>query len=181
MIFNTLEDSVYEDLRNLLGFINNFCGEIGFKHFEVDEKKLVAILHIIRENFPHKDGIENANPFKKVAYFIVNFVAERPMQTSFPDTFTVNGKQMNEINNHQNAIIAYAIAVESLIDAELFNNGDKEPLILSEKIKVSLHSYVDIIDALSDATPVSHFRTISLLFEQLSYRANPKASYEVKI
>lgn len=184
MIFNILgtsrEENVYYDLRNLLSFIDSFCDELGFKSFQIDKNKLVGLLHLIRENFPHKDGIENANPFKKIAYFIVNFIAERPMETSFKDDFKINNIQLNTINNHQNAIIAYAIAVESLVNAEIFRpSGEK--IKMTNKIKVSKHSYVDIIDALSGVTPSEHFKIIAVLFEQLAYRANPYASYAIEI
>lgn len=184
MIFNVLgeshEENIYHDLRNLLGFIDNFCAHIGFKTFQIDENKLVSVLHLIRENFPHKDGMENANPFKKIAYFTVNFIAERPMKTPFNDNFIINETQINKINNHQNAIIAYAVAVESLVNSEIFiSSGDS--IKLTNKIIVSKHSYVDIINALSEATPVEHFKSIAVLFEQLVYRANPEASYKLEI
>ncbi|WP_309500045.1 hypothetical protein [Sulfurovum sp.] len=154
MIYNILGDSkdknVYYDLRNLLSYIDSFCAELGFESFEIDDQRLVAVLHLVRQDFPHKDGIENSNPFKKVAYFIVNFMAERPMQSSFPDTFKINETQLNTIKNHQNAIIAYAIATDSLVNAEIYSSraGVVKPIILKNKIKVSKHSYVDIIDAL---------------------------------
>lgn len=184
MIFNVLgmsrEENVYFDLRNLLSFIDSFCHDIGFETFQIDENKLVSVLHLIREDFPHKDGLENANPFKKIAYFVVNFITERPMKTSFKDEFIINGTQINTINNHQNAIIAYAIAVESLVNAEIFRSTG-EIVKLENRIMVSKHSYVDIIDAISESTPVDHFKSIAVLFEQLAYRANPTASYELEV
>lgn len=187
MIYNILGESdsenIYYDLRNLLSYIDSFCAGVGFETFEIDEKKLLTVLQLVRQNFPHKDGIENANPFKKIAYFIVNFMAERPMQSSFPDSFKINDTKLNSIKNHQNAIIAYAIATDSLVDAEIYSTciEGSESLVLRNKIKVSKHSYVDIIDAMCDCTPVSHFKSMAVLFEQLAYRANPDASYDLKI
>jgi len=160
---------------------DSFCSELGFETFEINEKKLVAVLQLVRQNFPHKDGIDNANPFKKVAYFVVNFMAERPMLSSFPDSFTINGTKLNTINNHQNAIIAYAIAIDSLVDAEIHSSCRDEIIVLTNKIIVSKHSYIDLIDAICDASPITHFKTISVIFEQLAYRANPDASYALEI
>jgi len=122
-------------------------------------------------------------PLNKVAYFVVNFIAERPMQSVFPDTFVIHGTKLNSINNHQNAIIAYAIAVDSLVNAKIYSTCSEthKEIELNKRIEISKHSYVDIIDAMCDVSPVSHFKCIAVLFEQLSYRANPDASYEISI
>jgi len=68
MIYNIFGDSpsenVYYDLRNLLSYIDSFCEALGFETFQIDEKKLLTVLQLVRQNFPHKDGLENANPFK---------------------------------------------------------------------------------------------------------------------
>jgi hypothetical protein len=50
---------------------------------------------------------------------------------------------------------------------------------LTNRIRVSAHSYVDIIDALANATPITHYNMVTVLLEQLAYRANPEASYEL--
>jgi hypothetical protein len=40
-------------------------------------------------------------------------------------------------------------------------------------IKLSTHSYIDIIQALSSVTPVVSFHLVAVLLEQLIYKENP--------
>lgn len=180
MIFNILdgyEKNVFADTRNLFMYCDKFLEDSGILKYDVDEAKFISVLQVMRENFPHIDGLDKSNPFKKVATFVVNFIAERPFSEPFPDSFIIDGKQLNTIKNHQNAFMAYNIAVDSLVNAKIYQHGSETPLILENEIKISKHSLVDIIEALSTATPSTHFQIVSVLFEQLSYRANPDASY----
>ncbi len=46
-------------------------------------------------------------------------------------------------------------------------------------LKLSMHSYNDIMDACSRGiTPSSHFYLLSLLFEQICYKTNPQCEYD---
>lgn len=187
MIYNVLDTNdyaseVYADTRNLFAYIDSFVESLGFDEFEIDESKLLSVVQVMRGKFPYAQGHQNANPFKKVAYFVVNFIAERPLLSSFPDYYVVKDTQINTIKNHQNAVLAYFIAIDSLENAKIHRtNGEDVEIILNNRIKVSKHSFVDIIESISDATPLTHFKTLTVLFEQLAYRSNPHASYPLEI
>lgn len=168
------------DIVNLFTYMEGFAKGLGFDNLDIDTQACQSILINMRHDFPHNDGVLNASPFKKIANFVTYFVALRPVKSEFPDTFAVYGHKLNEIRNHQNAIFAYHIAVDSLRNAAIYRNK-KEILILENKIQVSQHSYLDIIDGLSNVTPVDHFKLVTLLFEQLAYRFNPNASYATDI
>jgi len=126
-----------------------------------------------RPDFPHKDGIAKASPFKKAANFFVWFVASKPILDEFPETIIT--KELKAIPNHQNVILAYHMAVDCLHGAELHKDG--RVMVLSHKIKVSHHFFHDFVEAYSCATPSSDFKAASLLFEQLAYKVNPDAPY----
>jgi hypothetical protein len=69
---------------------------------------VTGVIAVTNQQFPWTHGAEKASPFKKVAAFTTNFVAEKPILTPFPeDKFGILG-------THQNAIIAYALSVDAL-------------------------------------------------------------------
>lgn len=49
---------------------------------------------------------------------------------------------------------------------------------MENKIALSRHSYVDITDAFTGATPVTAFKLVTVLFEQMAYKTNPGCQYE---
>ena len=114
-----------------------------------------------------------------MANFATYFIAERPIKSLFPDSYSINGTSLNQIKNHQNAIFAYHIAVDCLHNATIERDNDK--IYLENRIIVSRHTYIDIVECLAMATPQSHFKSTSILFEQLAYRSNPEASYSLEI
>ena len=71
--------------------------------------------------------------------------------------------------------MAFEIALEALHGARL-QRKDGE-FILKNKIALSNHSYIDIIEALSKITPVAHFSLVSVLLEQLAYKTNSDCQY----
>jgi hypothetical protein len=128
----------------------------------------------VRANFPHKDGVDKASVFKKAANFIVNFVAERPIVSPFPATSEIDPALLR-LPNHENAVIAFEVASDSLHGATV-RRSDGE-VVLKNHISVSGHSYIDIIEALASVSPSQHFHCVAVLLEQLAYRANPECSY----
>ena len=124
-------------------------------------------------DFPHKDGLEKASPFKKAANFYVWFVAQRPIIDELPSA--IIGSDLASLSNHQNAIFAYHLAVDCLHGATLYRNGD-DPVVLKNRIKVSYHFFRDFVEAFGTAVPQHDFKKVSLLFEQLAYKVN-EASY----
>ena len=168
----------YDDVLNILSYIDAFAETLEME-FLIDTQIVESIVSGMNYDFPHKDGCENASPFKKVANFATYFIAERPIKSLFPDSYSINGTSLNQIKNHQNAILAYHIAVDCLHNATIERDNDKT--YLKNRIIVSRHTYIDIVECLAMATPQSHFKSTSILFEQLAYRSNPEASYSLEI
>lgn len=75
----------------------------------------------------------------------------------------------------QNIVLALRIAMESLHGATL-QRTDGKTFELDRRLDLSKHSYVDLVDALTDATP-DHFKFVAVLLEQLAYKTNPRCQY----
>lgn len=175
MSFNILYSSDPElDLISLLRYINNFTDNLGEKEVELDVDKCMAILRLIRQDFPHKDGLSEANVFKKVAYFMCYFIGERPVLSTFSAENV--GAELAGMINHQNAMIALQIAIDSLHGAVVRANSET-PNELKNRIQLSAHSYRDIVDAIKTSSPVSDFKLLCVLLEQLVYKTNPDCQY----
>ena len=114
----------------------------------------------MRQDFPHADGIKQASPFKKAANFVCYWVAAKPI--------TVVPPPLENINE----IFALMVAVESLHGATL---GEKK--VLENRIQLSKHSLVDIVESLVAITPQSHFKLVSVMLEQMAYKSNPTCQY----
>lgn len=163
-----LQDAVF-----ILAFINDFTTEMGIDSVVIDTSIIERVVNSCRQDFPCKDGIEKASVFKKVANFVCFFIGERPILEPFPKE--VIGDDLAKIDNHQNAMIAFEIAKVALHGSIIQPaNGDIEVM---NEISVSQHSYIDILDALSNITPVAHFKVVSVLLEQLVYKTNPGCQY----
>jgi len=168
-------DGIADDNVSVLTFINNFFDGLGVQSVNVDIDKVDSILRSMRLDFPHKDGLENASPFKKAANFICYFVAEKPVITTIPSE--ILGQEFLEIKKEPtNAIVALEVAIEALHGAEIYREDGQ--CTLSKKIKLSNHSYIDIADALCNITPNTHFRLVSVLLEQMAYKSNPDCQYQ---
>ncbi len=171
--YNT--NNIYDDVTNLLGFINDFTVSVGFEKVQTEANLCQGVINAMRDidSFPHCDGLDKASPFKKVALFVCYFVSERPVRNEFSAQEV--GENLAKITNRTNAILAFEVAIEALHGATLqTKEGEKT---LANKIRVSTHSYTDIIEALSRATPSTHFQLVSVLLEQLAYKSNPDCQY----
>lgn len=165
-----------DNLNNLLIYIDGFFEDIGLKA-EIDVAACRDVVTSMENEFPHKDGLEKASPFKKIAFFTASFIAERPIKTKLSEMY-IGDVDISTLSNHQNVIVAINMAIKSLHGAEI-KRCTGETIHLDNEIKLSSHSYCDLIDALRSATPNEHFKILSVLFEQLVYRYNPDASYPV--
>lgn len=164
-----------QGLVYVLQYINEFTKDIGVLDVDVDVNKIRAILAIAKEDGPYAaGGVDGASVFRKTAGFVSYFVAERPIINAFPADKI--GTDLHPISNHQNAILALEIARDSLKDAMILRSGEKIPLTAA--IKMSRHSYVDVVDALSGVTPVSGMKLVAVLLEQMTYRQNPICEYQ---
>ena len=163
------------DIIALLAHINEFTKGLGIEKPSIHPEVCMGIFQGMRQDFPYKEGVEKSSAFKQVANFLTYFVANKPMPNPFPAG--VIGDKLASISNHQNAIVGFQIAVDSLQGAIIKKDGEVRRL--EKRIELSQHSYVDIIDALSEATPSMHFKLVTVLLEQLAYKSNPGCQYRV--
>jgi hypothetical protein len=165
-----------DDLKAILAFLDG----VGFNNdgmsMAIDIPKLRSILSGIRQDFPHKDGVDGASIFKKAATFMVYFIAEKPIQSEISGIQNIPA-DIAASPNHINTLIAIFIAFESLYGALIHcTTGDEKKL--NNRIVISQHSFIDIVDAMSTATPNTHFKMASVLLEQLAYKSNPECQYQ---
>lgn len=172
MLFNNTQS----DLVHTLKFINDYTKSIGIENIDIDVNKVGSIIAIAKEDgIFSTGGAVSASVFRKLASFTSYFVAERPITNAFP--LEKIGENLHRISNHQNAIIALEIAIVSLKGAKICRKNNNEMLALSNAIKLSTHSYVDIVDALTGVTPSSGMKLVAVLLEQMAYRQNPACEY----
>ena len=173
MIYN---EDPKDDLVNILDYIDSFSETLGVKNVSVDSKACWEAIIKSRNQFPYVNGIDESSTFKKVSNFVCWFIAKKPIKTIFPDSAVKKLAQYDP-----NAIIAFDIAIACLEASTI--HGLKETLTISKKISVSDHSYYDILDALSTSNilPETHFKIISVFFEQLTYKCNNHCQYETSL
>lgn len=167
-----------EDLNNVLivlKFIDSYTQALGIKNVVLDTSKIQGIVTSCRTEFPHAGGIEKSSAFKQASNFLCYFIAEAPILEQFP--VEVIGERLSKIDNHQNAIVAFALAEAALLGSKI-KRADGE-LIIRNPIQYSSHSYGDIIEALSRVTPYGHFKLVTVLLEQLVYKSNPDCQYPI--
>lgn len=178
MIYN---GSYIEDVSNILAFIDGFSEKYnlnigGTTQMGVNVIKLEAVARVINDldSFPHNDGAEKASAFKKIAHFIVWFVSERPIINPFKTDKLP--EDLLKIENHQNAIVALLVGLRALHESSI-TQDDGSKLILSNPLELSSHSFTDIVDAVSRATPSTGFQLVSVLLEQIAYKTNSTCQY----
>lgn len=163
-----------EDEIHVLAFINNFTKELGVEAVHLDVNTIGRIVKGCKLDFPHDGGVQKASAFKQVANFVCHFVGEHPIVTKFPAH--IIGNELARIDNHQNAMVAFALAEEALNKSKIER---KDGIIdIANALEYSRHSYVDIIDALANISPVNHFRLVTVLLEQMVYKSNPGCQYK---
>ncbi len=169
-------DDVDDDLATILAFLEGIGFNTSIKKMSIDILKIRSILNGIRQDFPHKDGIEKASIFKKVATFMVYFISEKPIQSdiaSIPNMPT----EISAITNHINTLIAVLIAFSALHEATIHGADGTEKKLIN-RLQLSKHSLIDIIESLSNAAPNTHFKMASVLLEQIAYKTNPECQYK---
>ena len=131
----------------------------------------------IREHLDADNGVDAASPFKKAATFVCHFVEACPVKTRLPKASALARaiRQATGSRPDQNAVIALRIAMESLHGATV-RRTDGLTVELSRRLDLAKHSYVDIVEALSEATP-AHYKYVAVLLEQLAYKTNPRCQY----
>ena len=160
-----------KDRKSLLTYLNHYGQSIGLVSMEVDEVAIARVLTSMH-SLPWRFGSNQASPFKKVASFVTAFSFEQPIVTPFH----VGDIGQLGLSEHQNAITAYSLAVDSLEGAFIVCPF-RGRVQLKARIHVSQHFWRELISTLSGANPHEHFHFLALLFESLAYEANPNASY----
>lgn len=155
------------DRKNVLQFINDFSNSVGIEPHEIDVRKIAGIIQGAVNDGDYE--AERASPFKKIASFVAHFIAEKPISSLF------RFEEFENMENHQNAIVALAIAIDSLHGATI--HRDDGDFTLSERIEMSRHSYIDIVNAIADVTPAYGKNLLAVLLEQMCYRRNPSCEY----
>lgn len=177
LLYSSKKD-VWANVACIAVYVDRFAKRMGIETLQTDPQALTSVgAALVSPDFPHKDGIEKASPFKKAANFFVWFVAQRPIIDEIPADLI--GEDLAGISNHQNAIFAYHLAVDCLHGATLYRGEENVAFTLSNRIKVSYHFFRDFVEAYSSTVPHQDFRKVSLLFESLAYKANDASYPEV--
>lgn len=168
MIFNSDET---DDVLSILQYIEGYAIKHSFK-VQVDIKKLSLVIEEIRKDFPYKEGIEKSSTFKKVANFISHFLYIKPIAGISPNKDDLPISCIN-------ATIALEISILSIEGSKIFRK-DGTALTIDNKLFISNHSYIDLIDALvnSNIQPAFHQKILATLFEQITYKTNPHCQYK---
>ena len=175
MLFADLSDEgVYADVANILTFITSYFAQFEVESPLVDAQAIDSVVRNMRHDFPHAAGVEQASPFKKAANFVCWFVARKPVLTQLPIDFP--GGERSDTKD-TNAVLALSIAIEALHGATLKWRCDGSEHVLENEITLSKHSLMDIVEALADGSPVTHFKLFSVLLEQMAYKTNPNCQY----
>lgn len=165
------------DFINVLDYIDEYAGEIGVSQLAINTNSWRKACDKMRADFPCKDGLDKANIFKRAAVFVACFIEEKPIDSDGFKKSTLP----TEISKHNpNAIIALDIALTYISGATVErSDGKKYPI--NKGLKLSSHSYIDLIDMLSSGICLqSHFMVLSLLFEQITYKNHPDIQYDLK-
>lgn len=181
MIFNDtpLEDTLYI-LAALDGFAEGYKLPYAIDAISVDTAAVETVVDRMRDDFPHRHGLQNASAFKKVACFMVHFIDVGPIKAiTYVDDIDQHHWYANPLTEfNRNAVFALHVAVELLHGVEIECN-DGRKYTLSEPIPLTEHSYVDLLEALSQSgiEPCTHYMLIAILLEQLVYKSNPLCQY----
>lgn len=172
MLYNT--DHNIDEL-SILEYINSFTEAIGLQNVAINTVKLRQVCYQMHHKFPCVDGIAKASIFKKAAVFVASFVEHNPIDL---EGFK-NSKLMDNVKTkNPNAIVALNIAFKFMSLARVTRSDDKV-LIISNGITLSMHSYCDFLDMLSEDIKLNtHFMPLALLFEQIVYKTHINMQYE---
>jgi len=174
IIYN--DGHINNDAVGLLQYINEFTKGLGVSDVLVDDQVIFSVLNGMKADFPHVDGIDKSSVFKKLANFLTYFIAEAPIVSTFPAS--VIGEDLANIPNHQNVIVGLHVVFDNLHGASIERAGESQLSIIN-RVELSKHSYIDLVDALKRVTPFTHYHIVTILLEQLVYKSNPNLQYDI--
>lgn len=173
MLYN---EQLQKDALNIFEYINVFTESVGLEPVDVDVNKVGTICRRIRDDFPCTYGLQNASIFKKAAVFVACFIESSPLdkdllsKTTLPEDIKCK---------NSNAVIALGLAFQFMSLAKV-TRSDGKIFYIKNGIKLSWHSYRDILDMLSQGVNLhTHFMALSLLFEQMIYKTHHEMQYQV--
>ncbi len=171
------KNKIVEDQLNILEHINTYSEKIGIKNLSINIDKLSLVLQTLYVNFPCQDGMAEANIFKKAAAFVATFIENSPLEKDAFEKSNISEK-LRRLN--ANAIVAFDVAIRIMVQAKVIRS-DEKVMYISNPIKLSAHSYIDILDMLSHSglNIGQHFMCLSMLFEQMVYKTNEHLQYEL--
>lgn len=168
LLFN---DKEHDDFIIVMTYIDEFTKVANYPRLSISDNKIRELIAGCRKDFKK---YKNPSAFNRLANFLVHFVATQPLSDAFPRKLI--GNELADIGNHQNAIIAFNLAIKALEGAVIHRqDGDRE---LNNPIQLSRQSYIDIIYALSDTNHLAGFKLVTVLLEQMAYKANPDCQYQ---
>lgn len=165
MIFS---NNQHKDYCEIMALIDSFA-ENNDAEISVNQDLLFNIIKRIHVDFPCVNGAENASVFKKSSAFLCEFVGQQIVE-SFECKMS---NELKSVPNNGSAIIGFYVVTTMLKGATA-----KDGQIIKNSIELSPHSYVDIIESITNITPFHGFRLVSVLLEQLVYKTNPDLQYE---
>jgi hypothetical protein len=171
--------------------LDRFCQQISLS-------KRKAELPEYLDGFPHVDGFACASVFKKLANFIVLFCENCPIEGVQEEegglVFTINVVY----RNYENTSYALNTALSLLKGVEIERPAPEPPVILTQPIKLSQHSFDGAAEILQDyhmrhaedvaiygpldehgkrRRTVRRYKYWAYLLEQMTYVPNPDARY----
>ena len=159
-------EGAQQDLVAIYALLTGFCAQYPETSFDIDHNRIHRVVFGMRQDFPYPGGLPGASPFKKAANFVCHWIAAAPV-TGTP-----------EPTDNLNAAFALIVACRSLRGAELFGNGTEPARTLERPIELSDHSFWDVVDALTGATPITAYKLVTVLFEQMAYKSNQRCQYQ---
>ena len=115
--------------------------------------------------------------FKQAGLLIVKVSKEQLFENPL-----VKYKGIQSIDNHQNIFIALSFALEVISGSSVLLSDGRRTNI-SEDLWLSQHSWIDIVDAISEMIQSSGAHSdrcacmVAVLIEQIVYKSNPNLQY----
>src|ERR1700722_16845244 len=164
-----------EDIRVLKNHCEAIYHDFGIKNVEVDRSILWAVLATFPQILVRNAATPNPSLFKRASAITISFMIKSPMAVPFK-TGTIPA-HIRDIANHQNAIGVFEYCRKALFGAVIYKT-EKKADKLEHPIDLSLHSYCDVIHAIAQIKNDEPFHLLSLIYEMMTYRWNPNASYK---
>ncbi len=166
-------DDPRADYINILSFLDGFVEDYNLTPFPVNVYAVERVIKEIRL-IPCRNGLDGASVFKKAATFVLCFVDARPIVNPLPKKLFP--EDLLNINNHQNGALALMMAFRGMHKSSI-KLRDGKTVVLKNPIELSSHSFIDLVDAVSNTSLVVSFKMLTLLLEQLAYKTNPDCQY----